>query len=235
METAVKKLFGLLLLGLAFVAPSFASTFPATVVEVLAGDTIEVAYGEAQQAVLRLYGIDTPELEQHFGPKAKKFTMSCTKGLELKILTKGKDKEGRTWAVVSLPEGGWNLNERLVRAGMAWWDRRSAPQSVLLPKLEREARESKAGLWQFEDPVAPWEYRWDMGLETRPEESKTASEEENVWSDFRPVGARAKPAAKPLPKSTKRFIPYVFRPASKRFTGKNVTPTYSVKRAQSKR
>ena len=65
---------------------------------------------------------------------------------------------GRTVAVVILPDGR-SLNAELVRAGLAWWYRRYAPDDETLERLEREAREARRGLWGDPEPIPPWEWR----------------------------------------------------------------------------
>lgn len=49
-----------------------------------------------------------------------------------------------------------NVNHVLVKADMAWWFRKYAPNDTTLEKLENEAREMKRGLWAELNPVAPW-------------------------------------------------------------------------------
>jgi len=59
---------------------------------------------------------------------------------------------------VILPDGR-NLNQELVRAGLAWWYRQYARGDGALERLEDEARAARRGLWADRDPVAPWEFR----------------------------------------------------------------------------
>ncbi|PKL79421.1 MAG: micrococcal nuclease, partial [Candidatus Melainabacteria bacterium HGW-Melainabacteria-1] len=53
--------------------------------------------------------------------------------------------------------GDRSLNRELLRAGMAWHDRRHAPDAELAG-LEREARQARRGLWGDSRAVAPWEW-----------------------------------------------------------------------------
>jgi micrococcal nuclease len=57
-----------------------------------------------------------------------------------------------------LPDGR-NLNQELVRAGLAWWYRQYAKRDQVLAALEQEARAAKRGLWVEASPVPPWEWR----------------------------------------------------------------------------
>jgi endonuclease YncB( thermonuclease family) len=68
------------------------------------------------------------------------------------------DKHGRTVARVWV--GGRLLNRELVRAGMAWWYRKYAPEDRDIAAVEEQARKNKRGLWRAGDPVPPWLFRW---------------------------------------------------------------------------
>jgi endonuclease YncB( thermonuclease family) len=69
------------------------------------------------------------------------------------------DRYKRTVAEIILPDGR-NLNQELVRAGLAWWYQRYARRETVLRDLERDARAAKRGLWADpQGPVPPWEWR----------------------------------------------------------------------------
>jgi endonuclease YncB( thermonuclease family) len=68
------------------------------------------------------------------------------------------DRYKRTVAEIVLPDGR-NLNQELVRAGLAWWYRQYARKEMVLRDLEQRARAAKRGLWSDPNPVAPWEWR----------------------------------------------------------------------------
>ena len=51
------------------------------------------------------------------------------------------------------PSGRQNLNHEVVKAGLAWWFRRYAPNDKALEQLETEARDAKRGLWNEPHPV----------------------------------------------------------------------------------
>jgi micrococcal nuclease len=77
-------------------------------------------------------------------------------GKEVILQTHGRDKAGRTLAVVLLPDGV-NLNQELVKQGWCWWYRKYAPGDTVLEGLEQEAREVRKGLWADPRTVPPWE------------------------------------------------------------------------------
>jgi endonuclease YncB( thermonuclease family) len=73
-------------------------------------------------------------------------------------VTQGHDRYGRIIGAIRLPDGR-DLNAELVRAGLAWWYRKYAPNDVNLQAFEETARKGKVGLWKDANPVAPWDYR----------------------------------------------------------------------------
>ena len=54
---------------------------------------------------------------------------------------------------------GVNLNQELVNQGWCWCYREYAPGDTVLEGSEKEARETKKGLWADPQPVPPWEWR----------------------------------------------------------------------------
>lgn len=134
-----------------------AATFSGKVVGVSDGDTITVLKGKAP-VIVRLYGIDCPESHQDYGTQAKKATSALAFGKVVFVEAIDRDRYGRTVGVVTLP-GKVNLNQELVKQGMAWWYREYAPKSKELPKLEDQARKAKIGLWSQPNPTPPWDFR----------------------------------------------------------------------------
>lgn len=138
-------------------SPAMAGEFSGKVVRVIEGDTLEVMHKGLAERV-RLNGIDCPERGQAYGRRAKQFTSQRVFGKQVTVKTHGLDKGGRTMGEVILP-GGMSLNRELVKAGLAWWNRKSAPHDETLKRLEEEARNKKRGLWADPTPVPPWCYR----------------------------------------------------------------------------
>jgi endonuclease YncB( thermonuclease family) len=68
------------------------------------------------------------------------------------------DRYKRTVAEIILPDDR-NLNQELVRAGLAWWYQHYARRELMLRDLEQEARAAKRGLWADQEALAPWEWR----------------------------------------------------------------------------
>ncbi len=142
---------------LAFVSAANADEFKAKVVSVSDGDSILVMHNNVKEKVI-LFGIDCPELKQEYGPQARQFTDQACFGKLVSISEHGKDHHGRTIAEVYLPDGT-DLNQELVRQGLAWWSDKYAPGDKTLKQYHNAARVSKTGLWASVNPIPPWTFR----------------------------------------------------------------------------
>lgn len=123
------------------------------------GDTIEVL-SERNPITIRLAHIDCPEIRksQPFGKAAKQLASDLCYGQNVRIIhTATYDRNKRLIAEI-INEHGINVNQELVRAGLAWHFKRYSNDSVYA-RLETEARKSRVGLWQDENPVPPWKWR----------------------------------------------------------------------------
>ena len=147
----------IVILVITLALPTFAAAFSGLVIGVVDGDTIDVMHnGKAER--IRLYGIDCPEKKQSYGRKAKEVTSTLAYRKIVAVMVKSHDRYGRTIGKVILPNGK-SLNSELVRAGYAWWYRKYAPKDFALMILQKTSKESKSGLWDDAEPVAPWEFR----------------------------------------------------------------------------
>ena len=128
------------------------------VVSIADGDTITVLQN-SKQFKIRLYGVDTPEKSQDFGQKAKQFTSGMVYKQHVKVVAYDIDRYGRTVGMVYT--GQKCLNEELVKNGFAWVYRKYCSESFCnqWAQLEREAREKKLGLWIYDNPIPPWDFR----------------------------------------------------------------------------
>jgi endonuclease YncB( thermonuclease family) len=132
-----------------------ADSITGKVVKVTDGDTITVLV-EQRQVKVRLSAIDAPERKQDYSQKSTDALADLVFGKEVRIVSQGNDRYGRTIGDVFV--GQMNVNEKLVEDGWAW-NFFKYSQSQRLVELEREARDAKRGLWAGPSPVAPWEYR----------------------------------------------------------------------------
>ena len=144
-----------LIFGGAHPKPSTTS-FTAKVIGIKDGDTIEVLY-QGKSETIRLLDIDCPEKKQAFGQKAKQFTSDLCFGKEVRIERNEKpDRYQRSLATVFV--GKTNVNEALVKAGLAWYFKKYSDNKTLAT-LESIAIKKKVGLWADHNPIAPWDYR----------------------------------------------------------------------------
>lgn len=127
----------------------------ASVINVSDGDTFR-AIMEGEEKRIRLSNIDCPERGQDFGSKARRYAHERLMGKQIHIRVDGTDQYGRILGTVIL-EDGVNLNEDLVKNGLAWRYLYSSNQRI--SDYEQEARAEKKGLWSLKEPMAPWEFR----------------------------------------------------------------------------
>jgi endonuclease YncB( thermonuclease family) len=137
----------LLLYSLAYAAPS---SFTARVIGISDGDTITVLKNKTRIKI-RLHGIDCPEFHQAFGNRARRFTSKKVYKKTVTIRPVDTDRYGRTVAWVYID--GKNLNEEIVRAGLARHYRRYSNDGNLAA-AELEARKKRAGIWSI-PPAKP--------------------------------------------------------------------------------
>jgi endonuclease YncB( thermonuclease family) len=126
--------------------------------KVIDGDTIAVA-GE----LVRLHGIDAPELDQTFSWRGEQVACGMMAFAALEALTAGvklrceaieRDRHGRLVAKCFSPNG-IDIGRRLVSAGWALAYRRYSTDYV---DAEDEARKARRGLWRGTF-VKPWQWR----------------------------------------------------------------------------
>ena len=149
------------------VCPAVAGEF-----RVVDGDTIK-----ADGVSYRLEGIDAPEAGQTCA-RAGGGTWACGKaatarmermilGREVSCEPFGKDGYGRILAVCK--SGATNVNELMVREGLAWAFRKYSSTYIA---IEGEARSERRGVWQA-DTETPWDFRarrWQAAKQVAPTE-----------------------------------------------------------------
>ena len=148
--------------AVAMALPSLAADFPAKVIRIVDGDTIEMTHNGEPKRV-RLAGIDAPERKQAFGSRARQFVAQQVFGKTVTVHSVGIDAYGRILGEVILGDGR-SLNRELVANGLAWHYKRFSADRELA-RLEDEAREARRGLWSDRNPMPPWKFR-RMGTRT---------------------------------------------------------------------
>lgn len=128
------------------------------VVKVIDGDSILVRT-ERSFLEVRLYGVDAPEYGQPYSGAAKNFVKNMTEHKAVLLKPLYKDSYGRTVAIVQT--GSSLLNGEIVRQGFAWVYPRYCRKTICeqWSQYEKNARNSRQGLWAAPRPVAPWIYK----------------------------------------------------------------------------
>lgn len=132
-------------------------------VNVLDADTV-AAYIWGRREIIRLYGIDAPEVDQPLGEEASDF-LRTRLGVPIYARVKGYDRYDRLVAWLYQRDNRsrkWKcLNVELVRAGLAYAYRDYGGRQRHIIAAEREAKDARRGLWTagaFGDEK-PWDNR----------------------------------------------------------------------------
>jgi micrococcal nuclease len=164
---ACRLLLALLLCALPLVA--HAEKFSGRVIVVIDGDTVLVLK-HGHPLKVRLADIDAPEVE-HAGmggqppnpQKSQPYGLASRDALKQMVLHKivevdtlAIDKYGRTVALLKM--GALNVNEEMVRRGMAWEYSHFHSDRHYIAS-QQQARQARRGLWRQADPVPPWQWR----------------------------------------------------------------------------
>lgn len=148
--------FATIALCACYICLAQAETFLATVVGVADGDTLTVLNSERQEIKIRLTEIDAPEKHQPFGTRSKQSLSDLCFGKQAEIVSKAKERYGRTVARVKC--AGLDANTEQVKRGMAWvYVRYVTDQNLYV--MQQEAKAAKRGLWADTSPTPPWEFR----------------------------------------------------------------------------
>lgn len=151
----------LLLPGAASMAQ--AADFQTRVVVILDGDTVmavrtceQPGCRESPALRIRLADIDAPEMGQPGGTASKATLSTLLLHKTVRVTPLGIDKFGRL--VARLTFNDLDVNADQVRRGMAWeYSLHHRNRAYVL--LQREAHQSRRGLWQQSHPLPPWRWR----------------------------------------------------------------------------
>ena len=131
-------------------------TFAALVIDVPDGDTLLVLRNKTRLTV-KLPGVDAPELDQPYGPDAKRHAAKLVKG---KVVTIETMQAGNPIYGAVRFQKNQILAHEMVKAGLAWAT--SMDRSSMLAEIQETAKKARLGLWansEEEEPVPPWEWR----------------------------------------------------------------------------
>lgn len=135
-----------------------AHTLKGKIVRVTDGDTVVLLDSTNTQHRIRLNGIDAPERGQPYGTKATNFVKELAAGKQATVEYENKDRYGRILGTLYV--GDKNINEELLKAGLAW-HYKFYNKDKRLADLEKEAKEKKLNIWSEKNPIEP--YRWRKG------------------------------------------------------------------------
>lgn len=125
------------------------------VVQIYDGDTLSISTTKGETKVLRLAYIDSPELNQNFGDRAKRNLEKLLLDKKIKFKIVSTDSFNRSHAVITLND--IIINQKQVHDGFAWATSRSTSNPYL--SLEAQARKYKKGIWNTQNPISPWMFR----------------------------------------------------------------------------
>lgn len=136
-------------------------TVVGTVSKVHDGDSIHITPAGDRRVIIRLAGIDAPELAQAFGLESRNLLSSLLLRREAEARCHKTDRYKRQVCVVY--SGNVDVNLQMISSGLAWHykqyeNEQSREQRRAYSKAERNARRNALGLWSA-DYIAPWEFR----------------------------------------------------------------------------
>jgi len=137
-----------------------AATLFGKVIEVSSGDVITI-YNLNRPVRVKLMGVDAPEMDQAFGDVARKHLADLVFEKSVLVEYAGIASDSSLTGRVLLNDA--DIGAQMIRDGVAWFDansgnRLSANDREVYQQSEQAARTEKRGLWQQENPVAPWEF-----------------------------------------------------------------------------
>ncbi len=129
---------------------SFVTVIPAAqlqgkVVGVKEGNAIEILK-DGKVFEVRLYGVDCPAKVYAKGMATRHFVVEKTFMNDIAVELLGAESDGTLIGNIILADGS-NLNQTLIRKGLAWWDKQTSSGESNLAVLEKAAREAYLGVW----------------------------------------------------------------------------------------
>ena len=130
------------------------------VIEVNSGDVLTI-FNLNRPVRVKLLGVDAPEMNQAFGDVAKKHLADLVLDKSVLVEYSGIEADNSLSGRVLLNNA--DVGAQMIRDGAAWFDtnitnRLSMTDRDVYQQSEQAARNERRGLWQEENPIAPWEY-----------------------------------------------------------------------------
>ena len=173
-------------LALAIVTSCFLSTdvqaasLFGKVIEVNSGDVLTI-FNLNRPVRVKLLGVDAPEMNQAFGDVAKKHLAHLVLDKSVLVEYSGIAADSSLQGRVLLNNS--DIGAQMIRDGAAWFDtnntnRLSTTDRDVYQQSEQAARNERRGLWQEENPIAPWEFVKAAILQRTPVANPTSSKSE---------------------------------------------------------
>jgi len=130
-------------------------TLTGKIVRVIDGDTMIILMNGNIQVRIRLADIDAPETGQEFGEKSRLYLAEMVAGKAVRIEYEERDIYGRILGTIFVD--GKNINEEMVRAGLAWEYKYNKNKKI--KELQKEAQNRGINIWSSKNPIDPYDYR----------------------------------------------------------------------------
>jgi micrococcal nuclease len=198
------------------------------VIEVNSGDVLTVINLNRPVRV-KLLGVDAPEMNQAFGDVAKKHLADLVLDKSVLVEYSGIGSDSSLTGRVLLNDA--DIGAQMIRDGAAWFDTNTNRLTVtdrdVYQHSEQAARHERRGLWQEENPTAPWEFVRAGALRmnpvsnlssVQPEAKATSKRSASELTTFTLMTARIAAAPQPPSPSTSvtssNMVPAGTRPPS---------------------
>jgi endonuclease YncB( thermonuclease family) len=122
-------------------------TLTGVIVEVTSGDSFLLRTEDNREIPLKVWGIDSPEINNKTGQRARKFTARLIEGDSVVANVKAKAKDGRIVCRVFF-DGNRDLAEELLKEGYAVWVTSLAPDEAAYEAAQTMAQDKRRGLWK---------------------------------------------------------------------------------------
>jgi endonuclease YncB( thermonuclease family) len=141
------------------------SLIQGTVIVVYDGDTISVQSTDGKIYAIRMQGIDAPEGKQNYGDRSQKSLSDLIFDKNVIVVIDKKDLYDRY--IGNVYYDGQDVSLLQIKSGMAWYFKKysedqTAENRKRYAQTESDARSSRIGLWQEEEPTPPWEFRGEV-------------------------------------------------------------------------
>ena len=151
-------------LPLSFATHVSASSLQGKVVEVLDGESLTVM-SVNQPLKVKLIAVAAPASKQPFADVAQQHLSDLVGGKYVTVYFTSLNHEN--FVVGRVVAKQMDVGEQMIRDGVAWYDKSEASN---LSEVERQeylgseqaARSEARGLWTDPNPVAPWDFRWQV-------------------------------------------------------------------------